>query len=237
MADFNPLAATGLLWRRASADQYVFAGSCFGFRHPDWWLTAAHCVVEANVSDIRLIVPDCDEPQVDAIETHPEADVSLIRVDWGAKRRPEPFWGCVGNYGMGEDFFAFGYPESVFGPDSRMPTARLFKGHFQRFLDYRSFAGYRYGAGEMSVGAPAGLSGGPLFRPGAPPMLTGLVAENLESTTAADFEEESPREKPQVVYRRVITYGIAVMLEPIKPWLDERVPAIDHEMLGALRGA
>jgi hypothetical protein len=38
-----------------------------------------------------------------------------------------------------------------------------------------------------------------------------------------------------VVYRRVITYGIAVMLEPINIWLDERVPAIDHEMLRALR--
>jgi hypothetical protein len=28
-----------------------------------------------------------------------------------------------------------------------------------------------------------------------------------------------------------ITYGIAVMLEPIKEWLNKRVPAIDHELM------
>jgi hypothetical protein len=134
MADFNPLSATGLLLRRVLCDQYAFAGSCFGFRHPDWWLTAAHCVVEAEASEMRLVAPQRGEPKVVEIERHPEADVGLIHVDWGTKRCPEPFWGFVGNYGLGEDFFAFGYPESVFGPDSRMPTARLFKGHFQRFL-------------------------------------------------------------------------------------------------------
>jgi len=40
----------------------------------------------------------------------------------------------------------------VFGPDSRVPRPRLFKGHFQRFLEHRSFAGYRYAAGELSIG-------------------------------------------------------------------------------------
>jgi hypothetical protein len=38
----------------------------------------------------------------------------------------------------------------------------------------------------MSIPAPAGLSGGPLFRPGAPPMVTALVTENLQSTTFLD---------------------------------------------------
>jgi hypothetical protein len=65
--------------------------------------------------------------------------------------------------------------------------------------------------------------------------LSRLFSYQHDCATAADFEEESPPDKPQVVYRRVITYGIAVMLEPINIWLDERVPAIDHEMLRALR--
>src|SRR5436305_455579 len=69
-----------------------------------------------------------------------------------------PFWGAVATHGLGEDFVAYGYPESIFGSDARQPTPRLFKGHYQRFLHYRSFMGYHYDAGELSIGVPAGLS-------------------------------------------------------------------------------
>jgi hypothetical protein len=140
----------------------------------------------------------------------------------------EPFWGAVGNYSLGEQFHAFGYPEDV-AADKPGPTPRLFTGHFQRFFDYRSFAGFRYRAGELSLPAPAGLSGGPLFRPGAAVMVTGLVAENFESRTTLDSVEEVSREGDRTTYStvRVIAYGVAVMLDPLSGWLDEHVPAFD----------
>jgi hypothetical protein len=140
----------------------------------------------------------------------------------------EPFWGAVGNYSLGEQFHAFGYPEDV-AADVPGPTPRLFTGHFQRFFDYHSFAGFRYPAGELSLPAPAGLSGGPLFRPGAPQMVTGLVAENFESRTTLESVEEVSGGGERTIHTtaRVISYGVAVMLAPLGEWLTEHVPHFD----------
>jgi fucose permease len=79
----------------------------------------------------------------------------------------------------------------------------------------------------LSIPAPAGLSGGPLFRPGAPPIVTGLVTENLESTTFLDEQVEQAvgHDAAQVTkYKRVISYGIALMLDRFGDWLDEHTP-------------
>ncbi len=141
----------------------------------------------------------------------------------------EPFWGSVGNFSLGEEFHAFGYPENVLGQDARVPTARLFTGHYQRFFQYRSHAGYEYLAGEMSIPSPAGLSGGPLFRPGAPQMVTALAAENFDSSTTLDAHEEVSEERGTVrtQYQRIISYGLAVMLDPLRDWFDELLPPFD----------
>lgn len=113
----------------------------------------------------------------------------MLVVEPREKDLVEPFWGCVGNYSLGEEFFAFGFPEDSLGPNQGHPTARLFKGHFQRFMQYKSHMGYAYFAGELSTPCPGGLSGGPLFRPDAPEMLTGLVAENIEAATLLNSRE------------------------------------------------
>ena len=128
---------------------------------------------------------------------------------------------------MGEDFFAYGYPADPIGPNASAPTQRLFKGHYQRFMEHRSFMGYRYLAGEMSIAAPAGLSGGPLFRPGAPQMVTALVAENIASQLVVDSIEErseAGRVVKTEVRQNVISYGTAVMLSAISDWLDAEIP-------------
>ena len=105
----------------------------------------------------------------------------------------EPFWDSVASQGLGDDYAAFGYPEDV-AADTPGPTPRLFTGHFQRFFDHSSYAGYNYRAGEMSLPAPAGLSGGPVFRRQAPVMVMGLVAENFESSTTLHAVEEITEE-------------------------------------------
>ena len=57
-------------------------------------------------------------------------------------------------------------------------------------------------------------------------MVTSLVTENLEVATLLDSEEKILTDGQQVQehYRRVINYGIAVMLDPLKNWLDDRIP-------------
>ena len=173
---------------------------------------------------------------VEEVIKHPdEADIALMRVtpmdrEAGREDPAEPFRNYAGNedtYAMGNDFIAFGYPEDIFGEDQGAITARLFKGSFQRFFpEYRSrHLGFRYLAGEMSIAAPGGLSGGPLFIPGEPELVTGMVTENLESTTYLDTVEEvrSGRETKTTRYQRVISYGVALMLGPVGEWLDQHV--------------
>ena len=157
---------------------------------------------------------------VEAIDRHPEADLAVLRVDRDAAQGVEPFWRALPAR-FGEPFIAFGYPENVFGEDSGQPTARLFRGHYQRFFENHSRMGYRYEAGEMSIPSPRGLSGGPLFRVGAPMYALGLAAENFQSTTGLE----------------VISYGVAVMLAPLEGWLDERLPEFDTKAYHARQRA
>jgi hypothetical protein len=80
--------------------------------------------------------------------------------------------------------------------------------------------------GELSIPCPAGLSGGPLFRPGAPQMLTAMATENIYSTAAAEAIEEETRGGAvnRKTYHRIIEYGVALMLDPLMKWLDDHIP-------------
>jgi hypothetical protein len=246
MPPFNPLQAVATIWGREIADEPVFLGTCFAFRSRRNFLTAAHCV--ANLESRQLAVVNVGDERkviwrgVSGVERHPTADIAVLHTlpmsDEGrntigpeaaaTEDQTEGFQGYVSNYGIGEDFHAYGFPENIFGDEQRTPTPRLFKGHFQRFLEYESrHLQYRYFAGEMSIPAPAGLSGGPLFRPSAPPIVTGLVTENLESTTFLDEQVEQAvgHDAAQVTkYKRVISYGIALMLDRVGDWVDEHAP-------------
>jgi hypothetical protein len=106
-----------------------------------------------------------------------------------------------------------------------MATPRLFRGHYQRFLTYESPLGYTYAAGELSIAAPGGLSGGPVFREGAMVMLTGIVTENLDSYSVLDsVEKMTGGETVRIEHHRIISYGMAVMLDQAADWLDEHIP-------------
>jgi hypothetical protein len=181
-------------------------------------------------------------PRVLSVERHPSADIAMLRISAVDAGLIDPFWNYVSNYSYGEEFAAFGYPEDVFGPDASQPVARLFRGHFQRVLRYKSHLGYEYDAAELSIGCPGGLSGGPVYRPAAPVVLTGLVTENLRSTTFLEAVEEI--QKDGNVYRKqyqsVLNYGISLLLDRVGAWLDERVPmtttSIPSGSLGGLLG-
>lgn len=143
--------------------------------------------------------PRRDETRpVTRVRTHPEADLAIIETepdeeDSGEGYPRDSFVNFVGNLSLGEDFLAYGFPSE--GPDASPGSAqlvpRLFKGHYQRYFPYE-MSGYKYLAGEMNVAAPQGLSGGPVFRPGAFMLLTGTVTANQESYVTVDsFEGES----------------------------------------------
>ena len=71
-------------------------------------------------------------------------------------------------------FLGFGYP--VEGSANSLPVPRLVKGHFQRYFGYAAPGSTEsYFAGEMSIPAPAGLSGGPLSYEACPQELIAVV--------------------------------------------------------------
>jgi len=126
---------------------------------------------------------------------------------------------------LGQPFNAYGFPEDVFGNDPA-PTARFFSGNIQRFMLHRSHLGYEYTAAEMSIGAPAGLSGGPLFTPDAPWLIIGLVTENLRSTTflRSITEIQDGASVYKESFQEFINYGVALVLQSQSDFLDEHIP-------------
>jgi hypothetical protein len=226
---FNPLTAVQILGRIAGdPNKLETLGSCFAFRHQNNILTAAHCVGSLAAHEMAVVGPgnnDLIVRLVQDVHRHPSADVALLRLESNNNDTSQPFLDCVGNFSLGEDFVAYGFPEDVFGKTARKPVPRLFKGYFQRFMPYKSHMGFEYLAGELNIGCPAGLSGGPLFRFGTTAMLMGLVTENHESTTVLHSEEvQTEGRETHILYRSVINYGICVMLDPLRPWLDSLVP-------------
>lgn len=166
------------------------------------------------------------------VARHPDADLAILYVDaFGDENKDErpqwAFWDCVSNWTLGEEFIAYGFPSEGPAPDAtNSPVPRMFVGNYQRFLRYKSPAGFTYVAGEMSIPAPGGLSGGPLFRPGAPTMLTGIATTNLESYSITDSVEEVDESGSvlRVEGRRVINYGLSLILSEVRDWLDECLP-------------
>ncbi len=232
----NPLNSVGIIGvvkglesaaRRVEVDEL---GSCFAFRQSTTFLTARHCVPE-DVSRGRLVMPGAPDPIPFAtVEHHPHADLSVITIDpttLGYTPYWEPFWNYVANWQVGEEFMAYGYPVDTVIAEDPGPTPRLFRGHYQRFWYHLAGRRFHYLAGELSVPAPAGLSGGPLFRPGALPMVTGMVTSNIDSTTYTDEVVERTREgkSDRTVMKRIVSYGVAAMLSELAAWLDDRISA------------
>jgi hypothetical protein len=228
----DPRRGVCLLVRTDSKPEHpVFLGSCFSFRTRDRFITAAHCVRGLDAAAIGVFAPKAEKTHIiDSMMIHPKADVAILRARALLPRHEiEPFVGLVSQSAVGDNFMAYGFPEDVFGPTARRPTPRLFKGHFQRYFPHESHLGYNYFAGEMSIGCPAGLSGGPVFADDSAEVyrVHGVVTENLRSTTVLDAIEEHASEgkTSRQVYREVINYGLCVMLGELGQWLDKHAPA------------
>jgi hypothetical protein len=223
----NPLAAMAQLYRDTKPT--LFLGSCFALWDPQYFVTAAHCVHGLEADEVVIRLPHHQPISCTAVlvERHPSADLAVLHIDT-AHDGVEPFTRITAGYALGLDFYAHGFPEDVFGKDARKPIARTFRGYFQRFLEYQSFLGYQYSAGELSIQCPAGLSGGCIF-PSEHLQLGfvyGVATENLRSTTILQAVEELQSDGVQYreLYQQVISYGICVLLRDYEDWLRNVIP-------------
>jgi len=173
---------------------------------------------------LEIVPPVVDHPSlahVRAIKCHPTADLAMIETEADLSDEVQPFRGVSAHFGWGERVLALGYPEEA-QRDGVLPTARLFTGTIQRELIHDSHMGYKYQAGELSFGSPAGLSGGPVFPASEHDLVLGVVAENHDSTTflrsVAEIQDGSRYYTEKV--HEVIRYGLFVRLDMVKEWLD-----------------
>jgi hypothetical protein len=236
---FDPLLASGMVTQvHPNVTQQDFLGSCAAFRRPHVVLAASHCVPH-NVS-LAVWFPNRSEHRaVRRVERHPTADLAVLicetQMNDEVTHIPHnAFWEPARSHTLtlGRDFMAHGYPPEApwENPDDQRPAARLFRGHYQRFFTKKTPSGYSYLAGEMSIPAPAGLSGGPAFGIQGDFYLDGIVTANHETYSLLDSTEEieTGGNVTRVESRRVIAYGITLVLYPLLTWLDSLIPRVSR---------
>jgi hypothetical protein len=204
-------------------------GSCAIFQQRHILLTAAHCIPDPELGvEIWASLPGNNDGAalVQEVVVHPTSDLAVAFV---SPKDDDPmslqvFSGISGELQEGGDFVAFGYPSEGVGA----PKGRLFKGHFQRYIGHDDAAGRSYFAGELSIPAPGGLSGGPVSPAYQPGLLTAIVTTNVDSYAILDSisEVDDAGKQYREETRRVISYGIAAMLTSQGAWVDS---VIDSE--------
>jgi hypothetical protein len=178
--------------------------------------------------DLRILLPVIDHDgfiQVQAVVRHPEADLAVLRVPQINASEYLPFDNIEASVTWGDTVQALGYPEES-EADGPVPTARLLTGTIQRFFTHSARKPHDYSACELSFGAPAGLSGGPVYNPRDSSRVIGVISDNHDSTTylqAVEEIQESGAVCRQLTHE-LIRYGIAAHLLPLQEWLDTQIP-------------
>ncbi|WP_426624485.1 S1 family peptidase [Leifsonia sp. McL0607] len=201
-------------------DRSSLLGSCAIFQQRHILLTAAHCIPDDTALELVAVLPgDVGARRIREVVLHPAADLAVAFLE---PQDPEPlapqvFTDVDSTLTEGGDFYAFGYPVEGTGK----PVGRFFKGHFQRYFEYEDSSGRNYFAGELSIPAPGGLSGGPVSAAHSPNRLAAIVTANVESYVIVDSVSEVDDDGKQYreESRRVISYGIAAMLTGHGPWI------------------
>lgn len=235
---FDLVAATGLVISDRvplGSEPNGFLGTCFLFRDDHFALTAAHCI--PTESAVRCVFPRLRQTlKVKRVHRHPRADVAILELDGdfelvlGIERNRDDgvmpvygFWD-MGAWRLGSDVWSFGYPTEASRRGSDEPTPRMFKGHVQTSYEYDNEL-YRYQAIEFSFSAPGGLSGGPV---GAriSDLIIGVVTTSVDSYRVTDSVDDLDQNGVRTILegRRIISYGLALALQSVTPWLNEHVP-------------
>lgn len=228
--DFFPRFATGAVFSAPPEGEWEFSGTGAMYMRPYVILTAAHCV--PNIANARFAFRSPMESFARVAEQvirHPTIDLAALVVSKDAAAPPNGVYSEIGHQLFdGGDFIAFGYTA-----EENTSVPRTFKGHYQRHFGYRSPDGRKYFAVELSIPAPAGLSGGPVSNAHRPQVLDAIVTANHDSSLVIDSYEEEERDGTisRGKITRVVSYGIAATLVPrdVQAWVHTVVDLADTD--------
>lgn len=224
---FYPMVATGQVFCASANGQPEYTGSCAAYARRNVVITAGHCVRAPDAQYwVALPAAPGGAWAAQQVIRHETSDIAVVVGPASAAESGGPrgvYSGIDQTLVDGGDFIAFGYPSE----EGAKAVGRLFRGHFQRHFGYSDPSGRSYFAGEMSIPAPAGLSGGPLSRPHTLDKICAIVTTNHDSYLVIDSYEEEERDGKvsRGKITRVVSYGIAAMFTPteIGDWLQATV--------------
>lgn len=206
-----------------------FLGTCFAYKEPWFFITAAHCVEGYDATDIGVIAPGPYGTgiAIREIGLAPPADIAVLRATDSGRwlSGVEPYREIQQEYELAQDFVTYGFPERTVGLVANNPDPLIFKGHFINLKEIEQ-GRYRYVGSEMSIPAPAGLSGSPCFPPDQPDTLIAMVTSEYNRYRVVEtYTEQAADAGPDriIEVRQQISYGTALMLKQASVWLDAQL--------------
>lgn len=223
--DFYPRFATGPILFALPDGEWLVNGTGAMYMRGYVVLTAAHCIPDVEGGRFGFRSPMEPFSRVaEQVIRHPTIDLAALVISKDTTEHPNGVYSDIGYEPVdGGDFVAFGYPA-----EENTQVGRLFKGHYQRHFEYQNPSGRNYFAAELSIPAPAGLSGGPVSNAHRPQVLDAIVTTNHDSSLIIDSYEkvEHNGNISRSEIKRVVSYGIAAMLVPadVQAWV--RTPSL-----------
>ncbi|MGA1812799.1 trypsin-like peptidase domain-containing protein [Frondihabitans sp. 4ASC-45] len=215
---------------------WVQEGTCFGFVRDGIALTAAHNVLNAEANYVVIFPQHETVHDVIGVIVHPTADIAILNLALsgeakGAGISMSVFSDGTNVHRYGDDFHSFGFPSDSPEGAGKTPS-RMYKGYLQRIFKYGHHEKWTYLASELSVPAPLGLSGAPIYSPTEPDLVMGLVTANVESYTVGHYEEKVEEDGQRTLFeaRHIITYGVALLLSNVADWLGEHLSGNERPM-------
>jgi hypothetical protein len=222
---FYQMAASGQMYCIPPGGTPEYTGTGSVYMKPNIVVTAGHCVPQIEGARYAVKMPTNDYAWIaERAVWHEESDIAVLVGRPDVDGPPRVYSGVDETLTEAGDFVAFGFPA-----EENAAVARHFKGHFQRYFGYPGPSGQKYFAGEMSIPAPAGLSGGPVSYPHSRDKLAAVVTTNHDSYFVVDSFEETEHDgtRSRGEIRRVVSYGIAAMLSGKASWLSAIVDSAD----------
>jgi len=191
-------------------------GTCFAFRRPGIFLTAAHAVTKPgySVSDLEVLVPNVGAFRIGRAIPHATMDAAVIvlRPDTRAEalgyfQLAEPPEG-LSMFPPSQDVASYGY---ALNSHKCEPEARWRQGYVQCHIDA--------GAYELSYPSFPGNSGSPVMLSSDPGGVIALTyrSRNISyKNLSADDGHDDTDDKTAIC---LVSYTLAVALNPISDWL------------------